>query len=111
MIKPTDKNLRGWKWVLRNTLSDRDEGGEIPTLTLKHPKVKDHVDLYLTGNHCWYVWDEQGTGGENDATLVEDIKTLPIADAMIEAEDALWRHIRLTYDVWRPDAVTLKGTP
>lgn len=97
MINPTNKNLRGWKWILRNTPSDRDEGGEIPTLTLKHPKIKDHADLYLTGNHCWYVWDEQGVGGENFSTFSEAGDSITIADAMIEAENAMWRHIRLTY--------------
>ncbi len=95
MISPTNKNLRGWKWILRNTKPDRDDG-DIPTLTLKHPKIKDHADLYLTGNHCWWIWDAQGEGGENDATMTS-MTAITIADAMIEAEHAMWRHIRLTY--------------
>lgn len=96
MIKPSLKSLRGWRWILRmkSIFSGGKKQTPIPTLTLRNPRFKHHVDLYLSGNHCWYVWDDQGTGGENSATLIEGIRAIPISEAMAEAEVALLSFIR-----------------
>ena len=78
-------------------MTHSDQGDAmIPTLTLRSRRMKDHADLYLSGNHCWFVWDAEGTGGGNDAALVSGMRMIPIYVAMRDAEAAMVRHLAET---------------
>lgn len=64
---------------------------DVPTLTLakKNGKGLCSADLYLSHDHCWYVWEKTGCGGENDATR----RNQSIEEAMREAEHAVVRYL------------------
>lgn len=85
--------VSGWQWFLRNP----DE----LNLTLFSPKGRPAATVFLTRDltgNIWFIWDEQGTGGENDCES-------DIAEGMRQSELALirsgWHGLAAIYPVMR----------
>lgn len=77
-----------WQWVYRKPTA-RESG----SLVLHSPSGAVAATVFTHPNgghgHCWYVWDEDGIGGENSAAPTIDA-------AIMEAETAVlrWGKIR-----------------
>jgi hypothetical protein len=80
-MNATNKALPGFKWVLAGQAPS-----DSPRLNLITPSGNEAATVFLTRDafgHNWFVWDENGTGGENS--------TGEMLDSMREAEAATVR--------------------
>jgi hypothetical protein len=81
LLPPADAER--WRWVYSKKC-ERDIGGRL-NLTSRSGQVAATVFLHRDGAyHNWFVWDENGTGGENSAEPTVEL-------AIVEAEKAVRR--------------------
>lgn len=78
----------GWAWIYHPPTAR--ESGRLD-LTPPSGIVAATVFTGRSGSfgHCWYVWDRNGTGGENSAEPTVD-------EAVVEAEKAVERWGQVT---------------